>query len=587
MPVLGKIGCISLDGSGITTTRPGKPSPDRSLARPKKSAMPPGWMALVLGSAVLCACAPPRAEADPGVMVITEEEQTAAFIRNFNPLVDVGNVRWPTKRAMYEPMIIHNTITGEYVPWLAESWNWAEGSERLVFELRKGVRWSDGESFDTADVVFTFNLLREHPGLDARGLWTYLEEVEASGPHQVTFTFARPYVPGLADIGHQVIVPEHLWKTVENPISFANEHPVATGPFTEITSFQTQVYQVGRNPHYWQEGKPAVRALRFPAFPANDQTNLSLIDGEVDWAGQFVPAIDRVFVSKNPEHHHYWFPTTGGTVMLYPNTTVEPFDDPEVRKAISMAIDRELVVKIAMHGYTRPADATGLSDAYTRYRNEQAVAAGDWVIHDPSRAASMLDAAGIRRDGDGMRQLQNGEPFEVTIIVPAGFSDWVRAAQVIVKNLEVVGVEVSLKTYDFGAWYEKLQVGDYTLALGWTLTEPSPYSLYWGLMSSASYVPIGEPAPKNWHRFKHPRADTLLGEFERATDLGRQQAILDELQMLHVEHAPVIPLFPGAEWGEFNSERFTGFPDADHPYAPLGPNLIPQALLVVTRVEPR
>src|SRR6185369_7496122 len=108
-----------------------------------------------LAWAVAClACAPRRESLDPGVMVVSEGDQTPAFVRNFNPLLEAGDVRWPTRRAMYEPMLVHNPLTGEYVPWLAERYAWNEDRTELRFFLRRAVRWSDGKPFTAADVVF-------------------------------------------------------------------------------------------------------------------------------------------------------------------------------------------------------------------------------------------------------------------------------------------------------------------------------------------------------------------------------------------------------------------------------------------------
>ena len=67
--------------------------------------------------------------------------------------------------------------------------------------------------------------------------------------------------------------------------------------------FRNQLYELGRNPYYWQPGIPKFDALRFPAFPSNDRANLALVFDEVDWAGNFVPAIDRVFVARATERH--------------------------------------------------------------------------------------------------------------------------------------------------------------------------------------------------------------------------------------------------------------------------------------------
>jgi peptide/nickel transport system substrate-binding protein len=107
------------------------------------------------------------------------------------------------------------------------------------------------------------------------------------------------------------------------------------------------------------------------------------------------------------------------------------------------------------------------------------------------------------------------------------------------------------------------------------------------MMSTATVKPLGTPAPENWHRFGSPEADVLLRALAETADPVEEQRLVTELQHLFVESAPAIPLFPGPLWGAYNSTRFSGFPDADNPYAPLSPNLSPQALLVLTRLVPR
>lgn len=531
----------------------------------------------------LGACAPEHRPADAGVLVVTEE-QSSSYVRNFNPFL--GGGRRATNHAMYEPLLIYNTPQGKYVPWLASAWKWGSDQLTLDFTLRSGVKWSDGQPLTPEDVAFSFELLKQKRALDIRGIWKFVANVEATASG-VRFTLQRRYVPGLFYISQQPIVPKHVWKDIDDPVSHPNHDPVASGPFTEINSFRTQVYEVGRNPHYWQQGKPAVKALRFPAFPANDQSNLALINGELDWAGNFVPAIDRIFVGKNPTHHKYWFPLIQGTVMLYANTTKQPFDQVGVRKALSMAIDRELLVQVAMYDYTRPADATALSDAYARFRDEKAVEDGDWVRHDPTRASQLLEQAGLKTNANGQRLGPHGQPLSVNINVVAGWSDWVRAVQVIARGLKRVGIDAKIKTYDFSAWFQKIQKGEFDLSIGWSEEGPTPYSLYRGLMSAKTVEPVGEVAGVNWHRFADARADELLSELETAADEETQKRIVTELQRRFVELAPAIPLFPNPAWGEFNTTRFTGFPNAENPYASLTPNKAPESLLVLTELKPR
>jgi peptide/nickel transport system substrate-binding protein len=548
-----------------------------------------------LSAAALCllamtGCVRDRPPAPDGVMVVSQEGgQTASWIRNFNPLTTATAARWPTLAGVYEPLAVYNSMQSKYVPWLAVSWEWRDQNRVLRITTREGVRWSDGASFTARDVAFTHNLLQKHPALDRFGIAGFVEAVRLVDDRTVDFVFQRVYIPGCDDILAQQIVPEHVWRNVDDPVAWPNETPVATGPFTEVNVFRNQVFELGRNPYYWQEGKPKVEALRFLAYPSNDRANLALVFDEVDWAGNFIPAIERVYVQRDPEHHRYWFPLTGSSVFLYANTGRAPFDDIRVRKALSMGIDRELLVRVAAHGYSRPADATGLSDAFTAWLSEDAVEAGDWVQYDPERAEALLEEAGHVMGPDGVRLRPDGQPWRYEIITVSGWSDWVRASQVIARGWRRLGLDVSVRTYDFGAWFQRVQRGEFNICIGWSFEGATPYLFYRWLMSSETIKPVGVDSRGNWHRFGSAAADRALRAFELAADPDEQRRLSDELQRIFVQEVPAIPLYPNPSWAEFNTRRFTGFPTPDNPYADPSPNKMDRGdcLLVLLNVEPR
>jgi peptide/nickel transport system substrate-binding protein len=545
-------------------------------------------LAAVLTAAVLAGCTGERAQTPPGVLVVSQE-QLSSWIRNFNPLTTASAVRWPTLAGVYEPLYVFNSVKSEFVPWLAVGHEWRENNLVLRMTTRGGVRWSDGQPFTARDVYFTFDLMRRFPALDRRGAWNFLDDVRLVDDHTVDFRFKRLYVPGLGEIAAQLIVPEHVWKDIEDPVAFSNENPVATGPFTEVRLFRNQVYELGRNPYYWQEGKPAVEALRFPAFPSNDRANLALVFDEVDWAGNFVPAIDRVFVARSPETHAYWFPLTGSTIFLYVNTTRQPFDDVRVRKAFSMAVDRDLLNDVALYHYSRPADATALSDAFLSWKDPKALAEGDWVSYDVDRANELLDEAGYARGADGFRAGKDGKPLTFEVLTVSGWSDWVRAAQVISRGYSKIGVKASVRTYDFGAWFQRVEEGDFDISLGWSYEGPTPYTFYRWLMSSETVEPLGTIAPGNWHRYASAAADSVLKAFEGEADPQGQRWLAARLQRIFVAEAPAIPLYPNPSWAEFNTGRFDGFPTAENPYCDPSPNKFDrgECLLVLTTLTPR
>jgi peptide/nickel transport system substrate-binding protein len=439
-------------------------------------------------------------------------------------------------------------------------------------------------------VKFTFEYLTEHQDLPSTGAvrtaLPNIASIEAPDPQTVVFTFKEVFTPVLWDLGEAVIAPEHIWSTIDDPATQTNEEPVGTGPFTVIGEFQPQYWEIHKNPTYWQEGLPAVDGLRFPSYPTNDAANLATLNGENDWAGNFIPDVENTFVAKDPEHNVYWFPPIGATVHLYVQTTVAPFDDVNVRKAISMAIDRPQIVTVAMFDYTRPADATGLSDAYPSWFSQEVADTGTaWVTRDVDAANALLDEAGLVLDGD-VRALPDGTKMEYELNVVTGWSDWVSAVQIISQNLEDVGIKATVTPLDFAAWFEKVQQGNFTMSIGWASSGPTPLNFYRGVMSTTTVNPVGQASPENWHRFGSEEADAAIDELASTSVLEEQIAAGVKLQQIYSDNAPAIPLFPGPEWGEFVTTRFTGFPGPDDPYGQLPTWEMPARLRVMTTVTP-
>jgi peptide/nickel transport system substrate-binding protein len=188
-----------------------------------------------------------------------------------------------------------------------------------------------------------------------------------------------------------------------------------------------------------------------------------------------------------------------------------------------------------------------------------------------------------------LRRLPDGRPWRFEVLTVAGWSDWVRAAQVITRGLAAVGIRATVRTYDFSAWFQRVQAGDFDLSLGWSFEGPTPYLFYRWLMSSATVKPVGEASMGNWHRYGSPAADRALAAFEREPDPARQHALADTLQRIFVAEAPAIPLYPNPSWAEYNTARFTGFPSREDPYADPSPNKFDrgECLLVLLALTPK
>jgi peptide/nickel transport system substrate-binding protein len=547
---------------------------------------------LVISSMLLASCgakSTPTPTTQP-VYLTVNYEQRGTWVRNFNPFSP--DTLGSTLTAVYEPMMIYNKSTGELVPWLATGYSWNADNTVLTFKIRPGVKWSDGQAFSASDVVYTFDLLKANSALQGAAssvLTEFVDSYSAPDANTVEFKFKQVYTPALYDIADQFIVPQHIWKDVTDPLTWTNENPVGTGPFTQVNKFQEQIYVMDKNPNYWQPGKPSYQGIRYPAYADNDAANLALVNGDLDWAGNFVPDIKNVFVSKNPDNYHYYF-VGADAILLYINLTLKPFDNPDVRKAISMGINRQMIVETAMFNYIPPADATGLGDAYAVWKDPAAIAAGTWVKYDVAAANQMLDAAGLKKGSDGTRLDQDGKPMNYELIVPSGWTDWISAAQIITQNMNDLGINLTLTTPEETTDIDQVNKGQFQWAFLWGNGGPTPFNFYRGQMSSLTVRPIGESSGENFLRYANPQVDTLLEQFAKTSDLAQQKSIMAQIETIFVNVAPALPLFPGPDWYEYSTARFTGFPSEANPYAPGVPwpnGPYNTALIVLTTITPK
>jgi peptide/nickel transport system substrate-binding protein len=531
--------------------------------------------------------------ATTNVLLVHGGSAQATWLRDFNPFHN--SPRYPTFNGIHEPLMIYNTLKGEIVPWLATAYQWSADNKTLTFTLRDGVLWSDGQPFSAGDVAFTFNLYRDKPGLAGPGLQGmsassgYLDTVTATDTKTVVFTFKKVYTPGFYDIILQNIVPEHIWKDVADPVKYTNDNPVGTGPFTQVTVFEAQVYQVDKNPRYWQADKIQVNGLRYPAFPTAQAIQLGLANGQVEWAHAFVPSIQQTFVSKDPANRGYWFPAIGQMVMLDLNTTKKPFDDANVRKAISMAINRQQLVTVAEQGYTHPADVTGLTDAFPQWKVADPRTLGTWTNFDVAQANKMLDDAGLKKGADGIRTLADGTKMKYNLTNVGVFADWTAAAQIIVQNLQAVGIAATIQPFDFPGYLDKVQKGDFDLAMAFSAIGATPFNFYRGVLSAETSADLGKAAIQNYGRYVSAKGQDLLNQFSATTDAGQQKQLANQLQQLYADEAPTVPLWPQPAWFEYNTAHFTGWPTKDNPYAQgeHAGQLFPEQLIVYTMLRPK
>lgn len=494
--------------------------------------------------------------AGDGSLLLAADDGSPTFARNFNPFA--ANTRIGA-HYMYEPLQVVNSIDGKATPFLATGDKIVD-PKTIQYTIRQGVKWSDGKAFSIDDVVFTFDLIKKNPSLDTLGEWQHIDSISTSG-NTVTFHLKEPDVPAAYIIDQQIIVPQHIWQSVKNPVSWTNPNPVATGPYV-LGKFSGNQYVLDKNTKYWQANKVAAEKIVLPA--SNKQ--LDIVKNGYDWAYAFITDVKKTWVGADKQHNTYWFPP-GGTVSLFPNLTKAPFNDVNFRLGLSYALDRTKVANDAEQGYVKAAGQTGLLLPNQQSWLNSSIPDSGQISQDTSKALDYFAKAGYTESG-GKLVDKAGTQLQLTITTANGYTDWLRGVQTVQSQLGKIGIAVKVNQPQPAAYTQALNNGDFDLAMGSFGGTGSVFQDYNNLLNSQFATPVGTATTANFERFKDPQTDALLTQLKAATSTDDQKKIVDQLQQVVYEKVPAIGLFYGGLWGLFSTKQFTGWPSESNPYAP-------------------
>lgn len=532
-----------------------------------------------LVAASLTGCSPQSPGAAGGVLTIGTG---GVFTRNNNPFAPTSSaVQNGWTWLIYEPLMQNNAAdpTAEPTPWLASAAKWSSDYRSVVFTARSGVKWSDGKPFTAADIAYTFGLLKDDEALNTGAL--PIESAQATGD-AATITFSSPQFVNTARVESQFVVPRHIWSKIDQPANYADENPVGTGPFT-FTSSTSSVAKLTKNPTYWQASKVQPGTVIYQALQGNDAILNALAAHKVDWASSFALNQKTGFVDRAPKTNLAWNLSRLGIDAFVMNTAKKPFDDPQLRKAVSMVVNRTRAVKLATGGLLSPVTSvTGLpqptGDAFIAdaYKGKQQAV-------DVDGAKQVLAAAGYTLSGGSLRT-PDGKAVSMTLTDPAGYTDYLTELQVIAEDLKQIGIKTSLDTPSADAWQASLASGDFDAAMLYSNTGATPYDLYATYMDQDMLKPIGQTATGNVNRFRSSAAGAALKAYANAGGDADRKRALDALQKVWVEETPAVAVVAKAETGMFTTVNWTGWPSAADPYGSPG-ILNVNLLLVVTSLK--
>jgi len=473
---------------------------------------------------------------------------------------------------VYETMFSYNPIKDEYKPWLAESGEWVSDNE-YVLNLREGINWTDGEEFNAEDVVFTYELAKDNEVFYSP-IWEWLESAEAEDNYTVRFTFSEPrYAEWNAELYERYIIPEHIWSEIPSDelITRTMKDPVGTGSYMAKEAGQDRMVWE-RNDDWWGNdvfGQPKPKYLVDLVNQSNNIVMGMLMKGELDLSNNFIPGVQRV---KDQFGLKTWYEDepymlSWNTALMYMNTTKKPMDDTDFRKAMAFMVNQQNIVERVYGGLVQAANPTGLfGEGWQAYLDEEVVE--DYGFeYNPTKAEALLNSAGyVDQDGDGWRDMPNGDPLELKIMVPSGWTDWMEAVRSISADAEEIGVNITPDFPDTSLFDNRRFTKGFDMMIGvfQTTLSSTPFD-YWNGVANSSIN--GEQITNgNWGAYDNPELFRKIDEFNMTNDEAEKQELASEIEKTLLQDMPSVPLWHNGLWAQQTTQYWTNWPSEDDPY---------------------
>ena len=453
---------------------------------------------------------------------------------SLEPHLEAADARTRRTVLLYETLVwMDNDLKPQ--PRLAEEWEQVDDTT-FVFKLRRGVTFHNGKELDGEDVKYSYlRLIDPEVGSPGRGDLAMVESIDVLDKYTVRFRLKYPHAAFLAAIGgrYSAVIPVDSAPTGQE-LQFS---ALGTGPFMVESWERNQRLVLKKNPNYWQSGKPYLDQLVIQIIPDETNTVAALRTGQIDMA-----------IIENPEFYLLLEKEPGLVAQRYPAIRwdvfdmacdMKPTDDPRVRKAILLALDKPAIAQAATQGVATVIG--GLPPAMSLY------------------AASLEELPNQQRDLEQARALLKeagyGDGAEITLRAITSYPTLVAAAQVIEANLRDVGIRAKIEPVELGVWIQDFRAKTFP-----------PTMNSWGGFADPdlAYYRHFHPQPEgeDFRRWNNQRAGELLDLGRRTYDVQERREIYLEFQRLVAEEAPSIPLY-SADIPVVARERVQGY--VQHP----------------------
>ena len=432
-----------------------------------------------------------------------------------------------------------NTLgDGGFIPQLAESWTWSRDSLSIAFHLNPKARWHDGVPVTSSDVRFTLAAYRDTSLSSSAGsLVNTIDSV--STPDSLTavvWFHARAPEQFYNATDQMSILPEHIWKNV--PVSSwrsseqAN-HPIGSGQFRFSSWKQGEsVTLIADTANY--RGRPKLDRVIWSIAPDFNTALARFLGGQTDFFEAIRP--DGIAeVQKNPSLRIIAFPGVDYSFLQFnlrdPKSLGRPnafFADRELRRALTMAVDRKSIVRSVYDSLAEPALAGSLRAYPTADPTIEA------IPFDLAAANAKLDSLGWKdTNGDGIRE-KGGRELAFNILVPSSSSVRARMAVLLQEQLRKAGARVGIDQVEFPAFIERTDKSDYDAAINSIHADPSPSG------ARQDWASAGIKGGNNSGSYSNPVFDALVDSAIAAYDPVARKALFRKAYRIINDDAPAI-----------------------------------------------
>src|SRR6202165_3799318 len=450
------------------------------------------------------------------------EESTIASV---TPFAAVFN-----NLVVFDPSKVHESLD-TVIPDLAESWSWDSTNTKLTFKWRQGVKWHDGKPFTAKDVQCTWLMLigkgdvQEFHRNPRRVWYTKLQDVTINGDYEATFELSEPQpsLPVLLASAFSAVYPCHV------PQATMRTKPVGTGPFKFVEFKRGASIRLVRNPDYWKKDRPYLDEITFRMIDSRATRMLAFAAGDFDItfpSDVSVPLI-KDMKARAPNAVCEMVPT-GTQINLMVNRVNPPFDNPEIRKAMSLALDRRPFNAILMEGQALMGGAMLPKPV------------GEWGM--PPEMVASLTGYGPDTDKNIAQAQAIMQKLGYSGTRPLGIKIQTRnrptyrePAVIVADQLKKIYIAGELDVLETPQWYARLARKDYTIGLnvtGVSVDDPDG-----NIVENYSCK-----SERNYTQYCNAEVDRLLEAQSRETDKEQRRKIVGDIERLVVDDAarPII-----------------------------------------------